>query len=387
MGSASSAVAGLLLALGLCACVNGGREEEPPPGPSPGPPQSVPQPPLPPSQALNIQASADLALAAGARAVVVIHNGQMVLERYGGAGGATVPEPLASGTKSFTCALAAAAEDDGFMRLDDLSSTVIAPWRPGGAAPRVDRKREIRHVDLLSQSSGIAAGASAGSELKRVDSYAQAINALSLYAPGHAMVYGPNSFQAFAAAFELSTGGSVDPGGSVTGGRDPVSYLQTRVFDRLGVVPGDWERDTKGKPNFGGGARLTAGEWARYGQLILQNGRWNGEQVLSEAGVRRCTGYETGAFRAYGLGWWLNRPTDGTYTPGVDSVPWPADVRERFAAGGKIAPDVPDSMFLAYGAGNMKMFVLPSHELVVVRLGGSADDNRFLGVLIGTVDP
>jgi len=265
------------------------------------------------------------------------------------------------------------------MRLDDLSSTVIAPWGPGGAVTGVSRKHEIRHVDLLSQTSGIAAGAAAGSELKTVDSYAQAINARSLYTPGHAMVYGPNSFQAFAAAFELSTGGSVDAEGSVVGGRDPVSYLQERVFDRLGVVASNWERDRRGKPNFGGGPRFTAGDWARYGQLVLQSGRWNGEQLLSEAGVRRCLGYETSAFRAYGLGWWLNRSTDGTYTPGVDSVPWPADVRERLAVGGKIAPDVPDSMFLAYGAGNVKMFVLPSHDLVVVRLGGTADDNRFLG--------
>jgi len=44
-------------------------------------------------------------------------------------------------------------------------------------------------------------------------------------------------------------------------------------------------------------------------------------------------------------------------------------------------------MFLAYGAGNMKLFILPSHDLVVVKLGGSADDNRVLGVLIGTLQP
>lgn len=319
--------------------------------------------------------------------MVVIHRGQVVLERYAGGGGPSVSEPLASGTKSFICALAVAAEDDRLLALDDLSSTMITPWRPGGAAPGNARKQDVRHVDLLSQTSGIAAGESAGPELRTVDSYAQAINAISVYAPRTAIIYGPNSFQAFAAAFELSTGGSVGADGTVIGGRDPVEYLQARVFDRLGVVARNWERDIKGNPNFGGGARFTAADWARYGQLVLQNGRWNGEQVLSEAGVRRCSSYETPAFRAYGLGWWLNRPAAGSYNPGTDTVPWPADVRERFAAGSKIAPDVPDSMFMAYGAGNMKMFILPSHDLVVVRLGGSADDNRFLGVMIGTISP
>ena len=57
---------------------------------------------------------------------------------------------------------------------------------------------------------------------------------------------------------------------------------------------------------------------------------------------------------------------------------------ERWAAGGKLAPDVPDSMMMAYGAGNMKMFLLPSHRTVVVKLSGTADDNRFLGLLLGT---
>jgi hypothetical protein len=44
-------------------------------------------------------------------------------------------------------------------------------------------------------------------------------------------------------------------------------------------------------------------------------------------------------------------------------------------------------MFMAYGAGNMKMFLVPSRNLVVVKLAGSADDNRFLGILLGTVKP
>jgi len=359
-----------------------------PPSPPPTTPTPTPQPPTPPPvAALNLEGAAGVAFAAGARAMVVIHKGERVFERYAGAGGSSVSEPLASGTKSFNCALAVAAADDGLLGLDNPSSWAVSPWRPGGSAPDIHRKQAIRNVDLLSMTAGLAAGDAAGAELNTVDSYAQAIGARSLYEPGQALVYGPNSFQAFSAVFELSTGGSVGADGAVTGGSDPVEYLQARVFDRLGVVARDWRRDIRGKPNFGGGARFTATDWSLYGQLILQNGRWNGQQVLSEAGVRRCWSHDAPAFRAYGLGFWLNRPTAGSFTPGVDSSPFPADVRERLASGGKIAPDVPDSMFMAWGAGNMKMFMLPSHDAVVVRLGGSADDNRFLGVLIRTVAP
>jgi CubicO group peptidase (beta-lactamase class C family) len=132
---------------------------------------------------------------------------------------------------------------------------------------------------------------------------------------------------------------------------------------------------------------MTASHWARYGQFILQGGLWNGQRVVSEARIRRCSSYQTPAFAGYGLGWWLNRPVGGTYQAGQDSLPWPGAVTARWAAGGKIAPDIPDDMFMAYGAGNMKMFLVPSRNLVVVKLAGSADDNRFLGILLGTVKP
>jgi hypothetical protein len=83
----------------------------------------------------------------------------------------------------------------------------------------------------------------------------------------------------------------------------------------------------------------------------------------------------------------LNRPVGGSYQPGEDRVPMSEAVRARWLQGGKYAPDVPDDMFFASGAGNMKTFILPSHDLVVVKLGGGADDNRFLGLLVGARAP
>lgn len=41
-------------------------------------------------------------------------------------------------------------------------------------------------------------------------------------------------------------------------------------------------------------------------------------------------------------------------------------------------------MFFSWGAGNAKMFMLPSHGLVAVKIGGGGDDDRFLGILIGS---
>lgn len=336
------------------------------------------------SGALNTAAAAAYAFDNGTRAMVVIENGAVTFERYAGAGSASRGEFLASGTKSFACALAAAGEEDGFFSLDDFASTGIAPWRSGGSAPDIASKQKIRAANLLSLSGGLANSGQSGLGLNSVDSYAQAINARSSFDPDVAMIYGPNSFQAFLAFFELRTGGTLGANGEISGGRDPLTYLQAGVFDRIGIAPTAWLRDARGKPNFGGGASFRAVDWARYGQFILQNGQWNGQQIISAARIRRCATYESPAFRGYGLGFFLNRPVGATYQPGQDSIPFPQEVRDSWAAGGKIAPDAPDSMMMAYGAGNMKMFILPSHNAVIVKLAGNADDNRFLGLLLNS---
>ena len=66
------------------------------------------------------------------------------------------------------------------------------------------------------------------------------------------------------------------------GGRFRLALL----LDRIGAVMGSWQRDIRGNANLPGGANMTAREWLKFGQLILQNGAWNGEQVLSAARLR-----------------------------------------------------------------------------------------------------
>jgi hypothetical protein len=343
-------------------------------------------PPTPPgSGTLRIAAASDYAIANGTRAFLVMQSGQLLHERYSGLGSATRSEALASGTKSFTCALAAVAEQEGLLDLDGLASAGIAAWLPGGAAPDNASKQTIRVRDLIALSHGLSAAGASGNALNGVDSYAQAIDARSLFPPDRQAVYSANGFQAFAAFFEYRTGGTNASNGAVTGGRDPLGYLQERVLGPIGASVGAWSRDINGKPNFGGGASMTARSWMLYGQLIEQEGVWNGAQLVSAARIRRCSEYRTPAFLGYGLGFWLNRPVESSYDPTLDQIPFDSATRTRLAAGGRILPDAPADAMFAWGAGNMKMFVIRSEDLVVVKLGGNADDNEVLGRLFGRI--
>lgn len=382
-------IVALLFGSALAAACGGGGERGSPappvtiaPPPTP-PPIPTPPPSPPPSGTLNYEAAATWALNGGARAVIAVRGGDIQFERYANGGSAARGEMLASGTKSFSCVLAAATEDDRLLTLDDPIGSLLPPWAPGGSAPQNEWKQQIRGRDLLSLSSGLTTSGESGPGLNQIDSYAQAVNAASRFAPDTAALYGPNHFQAFGLFFELKSGGSWGSEG-VTGGRDPLDYLQARVFDTIGIRPTAWERDIRGKPNLGGGASMTARHWARFGQFMEQFGQWNGQQVVSAARLQRCVTYRSGAFHGYGLAWWLNRPVGTSYQPARDFLPWSDEVTARWTAGGKLAPSAPDDMFAAFGAGQRKLYVIPSQDLVLVRIGGPIDEDRFFQLLYGT---
>ena len=331
---------------------------------------------------LNFRAVADMSAANQGEAVVAMQNGQIVFEEYQNGYVGTTPHFLASGTKGFMCAIAVAAQDDGLIDLDEPVSNVISTWRVGSpnAALNADFKSRITARQLLSMSSGLATGGSAGSALNNVDSYAQALTIRSAFAPGQDAIYTPNSSQAFGAYFALKTGGTLTGNGIVTGGRDTVDYLKTRVLDRIGATIGAWQRDTRGHANLPGGASFTARDWLKFGQLILQNGAWNGEQILSAARLRECMTYNNPAIATYGLGWWLNRPVGNTFGAN-DNVP----LEFVFSVGSRLANNMPADVVIANGAFGQRMYIMPSLNLIVVRFGSGGDwgDNAFSQALLG----
>jgi CubicO group peptidase (beta-lactamase class C family) len=353
----------------------------PPASPVP-PPAPQPPPPAPNPQELANQAVA-YALNNGARAVVIRNVGGILVEGYGPTGGPDRGEFLASGTKSFSCPLFLFAEAEGLLAMDQIANSLLPQWRVGGMAPDLDRKAGIRLDNLLSMTAGLANDGASGLALNDVDSYAQAIGDRSVEPADRVFGYGPNSFQAALAMFQMATGGIARADGGVDGGRDPLDYLRDRLFVPLGIAPTGWLRDARGQPNFGGGAEMTARDWADFGQFLLDDGRAGGRQILPAGALGRCSSYRNEAFLPYGLGFWLNRNA-GTSVDAADRAPVPADIRSRWEAGGRYASSVPESMFFAWGAGNAKMFILPSHGLVAVKIGGGGDDDRFLGILIGS---
>ncbi len=333
--------------------------------------------PLPSYTPLDLVAASNWAQANGARALLIQRNGETLFEQYWGNGGVDVAENIFSGTKSFSCALAAIARDDGLFDPDNYAWGAIDAWAPDGTAPQTEWKSLIRGRDMISLAAALPQVTPAGfAQLSNI--YMATIFASQNTAPGINALYGSAGFHGFTALFELQTGGKIS-GNTITGGLDPADMVQTRALDPIGAQVTAWQRDIRGKPNFAASAQITARDWIKYGRLILDDGLWEGSQILSQVSVRRCKHYYTPSFGGYGLSFWLNRPVGTSWSAAGDSIP--ADAERHLAEHGQMIPSGPDDAFAAWGFGNMQMHMVPSEDLVIVKFGGFGDQNPFFSEL------
>lgn len=293
----------------------------------------------------KLQAAVDTAFSdpdALTAAFLVVHRGRIVAERYGqGVDEHTQLESWSMG-KSLTATLIGVLIQEGLLDLDDPAP--VPRWRVPG-----DPRGSIRVSDLLRMSSGL--------EFSGTDS--PEVLAGNVY-PDHMLVYtGAVDVFDFSVSrppeFEPNTVGRYRNSDPLTLGyvfqrlvREELGlpYFQgpqTLLFDRIGIRRQVLEPDPYGNFVLTGYDYGTARNWARIGMLYLNDGMWRGERILPEGFVDFVSSPAPAWEEpVYGGQFWLNRTGE-----------W----------------SLPRSAFYAAGGGNQKTFVVPSHDLVIVRMG------------------
>lgn len=260
--------------------------------------------------------------------LVVLLDGQVVCEDYAPSWKASSKGPMASGVKSFSTALAAAAVQDGLLALQERAADTLPEWRDDPA------KREITLRQLLSLSSGLR------TDLAEPTTQ-QALEADVYGSPGTWFAYDPAPFQVFGEILRRKL--------AAAGGESVDAYFERRIARPLGIEV-EWLRLSDGTVDLAGGGGITARDWARYGELIRLGGAWEGKQVLDAAALTEALGW-SGANPAYVMGWW--RPGyPGRSLP--TSNAWQSVLAR------------PDTL-LAVGAGKQRLFVSPSSKMVIAR--------------------
>lgn len=291
-------------------------------------------------------------------ALLVIRNGEIVYERYGGVTTADTPHLTWSISKSILASVLGVAFGEGRFRLDDPVAKFYVPFQAHPAitlkdllhwASGLDWQEDYEYAPL--NSSVVAMLYTRG----RTDMAGFTAEHPSFAAPGTTYRYSSGDSNVLAAALKTMVGAQAYP-----------DYPWTALFEPLGIRSAVWETDGTGTFVGSSYVYMTARDLARVGLLMQRGGRWQARQLLPKAWVEFTltpfTGQNRPAAREVAGGhWWLNRAGDGR------AGPW---------------PDAPPETFAALGHWGQALYILPREDLVIVRYAddrdGSYDHNQLL---------
>ncbi len=306
-------------------------------------------------QRLNLIGQAQLELYGGPWAIAIVRNGYLVREWFGVP---TMPQTtfdVWSCTKSATgIAFGMLFEDSRNHKLPsdqkiDLESAAY-DFVPEGHPLSDPRKGQIKLKHLLSMTSGIPGESQGllgiavvpgkgeyelalGKESSRFGISAAKMRA----APGERWDYSDAGFAHLSLIFSRVTGKEIG------------DYMNERVFRPIGIRNFSW--DLQGgaghigpHTNAHSGLHLSARDFARLGYLMAHRGRWEGDQIVPEWWIDLATRSSQKLNRSYGYTFWVN----------TDGAQWPSAPRDAFA-------------FKGYAAN--RCYIVPSLDLVVVRVG------------------
>ncbi|MBM3502980.1 MAG: serine hydrolase [Alphaproteobacteria bacterium] len=300
-------------------------------------------------------------------ALLVLRDGQVACEAYARGANAETGIELWSGTKSFSGMLAAAAVQDGLLTLDEPIAKTIVEWID-------DRRSSATIRQLLSLTSGIQ------TRIAVAPSYADSVWLPFASNPGTRFQYGASPYQLFGEVMTRKLAATSQP-------PDIFTYLKRRILDPIGLTPTRWRRTTTGDLLLPQGAAMSARDWAKFGELVRLGGVNNGRALVDPMAFREQF-VGTTANPGYGLTWWLPAPERDR-----DIVSETVDIGRR---GG-----VPKDLVTAAGAGDQRLYVVPSLGLTIVRQaaftpqidaplrqrGGAGppwSDAAFFGTLLGS---
>lgn len=282
----------------------------------------------------------------GAQALVVTRHGYIVGEWYAAGWSQETKQLGWSISKSFTSALVgmliAAGEIGG---INDRAALYLPEWRDADHGG-------VTVANLLSMDSGLKTDGLVDLQLlTRSNKSSFAISLPMEAEPGTHWEYSNAAVQVLGELVHRASG------------LQPHEYAREHLWNVIGMWDAHWRLDDVGNPWTFGGIHASAREFAKFGYVYLRDGEWDGEQVVPAAWVRASTQSSQPLFRFYGYLWWLNR--------------WSIAM-----------PDVPADAYAAMGAYERRIYVVPSLDIVAVRLGKGNqhwDDNLFLGRVCGAV--
>lgn len=207
--------------------------------------------------------------------LMIVKNGHVIAEGWWAPYAPEFKHTLYSLSKSFTSTAVGMAVGEGKLSVDDKVISFFPDRLPGEVSGHLAGMR-VRH--LLSMSTGHAKDTTPQLKESPGGDWVTTFLAQPVtHGPGSLFVYNSGATYMLSAILQKVTGQRL------------TSYLSPRLFGPLGITDFDWETDAAGIETGGWGLRIKTEDIARFGQLYLQEGRWNGKTILSPDWIKEAT--------------------------------------------------------------------------------------------------
>ena len=295
------------------------------------------------SEALDVAAQRD------SSGVLILHNGRIMAERYWDVSNASVRyqnfvsgvdskgrviEDVASAQKNVVALLIGMAQQRGYLKLDDPASKYLGT---GWSKATVEQEGAITIRHIMSMNSGLG-----------TDFSYQA-------GPNTRWLYNTPVYHVLMRILSTATG------------LDRHMLTSQWITAPLGMDNSSWTPRPWASADIAVGFSTTARELARFGLMIQAGGRWHEQQLLDDSGyMQEMLTPSQSLNPSYGLLWWLNGQE---FSLGAG----PVATRKE----GPLIAAAPTDLLAMQGALDRKLYLVPSLNLVVTRLGAAGGDDFY----------
>ncbi len=289
--------------------------------------------------------------------LLITHKGKLLFESYYKRGRINLAHGQASATKSYTSLALGRAIQLGYLTMDDLDKPLVSFLKDLDPAKLVDGYEMITLHKTLTMRSGLRISEEQREKLEK--------NPAALKGQGQVQAYLEYSAPITAESQSYSYGGgqtnlvmqvldAVVPGTAK-------DFIKNELLDKMGITNYRWQTAVSGLPEAGWRARMTSRAMVKWGTLVINNGKWQGEQLISAD--------------------YLAKATSGISKPNEDWLP------DNISYGYflyQIEVPVGDKSYdvnLAWGGGGQYIITVEELDLIVVITGHDREDTIINQVL------
>lgn len=275
--------------------------------------------------------------------LLIIRNNQVVLDAAFYPYRQWYAHDLASVTKSVMSLLIGIAIDKGFIRSEH---DTVMKYFPGYTIKN-DTLKNLTIKDLLNMASGFqcswAKGEKELGQMQQQDDWAGFMFDLPFSSkPGEKFAYCSGNFYLLAEILQRATKMKCH------------DFAKKYLFNALQFGTTFWDKNKKGVNHGWGDLYMNPYDLAKLGSLLLQEGKWNGKQVVSAKWIKNIQPlYYVHGTESYGYGWWLDSEN-------------PNEIQ-------------------AMGRGGQRMFVLKDKNVIIVATGGGFDAGEMDNLLVNAM--